>query len=184
MEQTGKAFLRSSRHAALLALCYFAAVMIPNCILFFTEPYSIWSKAALLTLPAGGYLLWSVAFRRSGIAVWLSFPVIFFCALQIVLLYLFGNSVAATDMFINIVTTNPGEATELLSNIYPSVILVCVIYLPLLWTATVHVRRKVPPPDGRGRRRVGARRGGIADSGLSNETACAPQRDLSGQRGL
>ena len=53
MEQTGKAFLRSSRHAALLALCYFAAVMIPNCILFFTEPYSIWSKAALLTLPAG-----------------------------------------------------------------------------------------------------------------------------------
>ena len=54
MEQTGKAFLRSSRHAALLALCYFAAVMIPNCILFFTEPYSIWSKAALLTLPAGG----------------------------------------------------------------------------------------------------------------------------------
>ena len=143
MEQTGKAFLRSSRHAALLALCYFAAVMIPNCILFFTEPYSIWSRAALLTLPAGGYLLWSVAFRRSGIAVWLSFPVIFFCALQIVLLYLFGNSVAATDMFINIVTTNPGEATELLSNIYPSVILVCVIYLPLLWTATVHVRRKV-----------------------------------------
>ena len=109
MEQTGKAFLRSSRHAALLALCYFAAVMIPNCILFFTEPYSIWSKAALLTLPAGGYLLWSVAFRRSGIAVWLSFPVIFFCALQIVLLYLFGNSVAATDMFINIVTTNPDE---------------------------------------------------------------------------
>ena len=46
-------------------------------------------------------------------------------------------------MFINIVTTSPGEATELLSNIYPSVILVCVIYLPLLWTATVHVRRKV-----------------------------------------
>ena len=110
MEQTGKAFLRSSRHAALLALCYFAAVMIPNCILFFTEPYSIWSKAALLTLPAGGYLLWSVAFRRSGIAVWLSFPVIFFCALQIVLLYLFGNSITATHIFIKIVTTNLGDS--------------------------------------------------------------------------
>ncbi len=143
MEQTGKACIQSSRHAALLALCYFIALMIPNVILFFTEPYSGWSKAVLLTLPAGGYILWSVAFRRSGIAVWLSFPVIFFCALQIVLLYLFGNSVAATDMFINIVTTNPGEATELLSNIYPSVILVCVIYLPLLWAATVHLRRKV-----------------------------------------
>lgn len=143
MEQTGKERTQSSRHAAILAICYFVAMMLPNAILFFTEPYSAWSKAALLTLPAGGYLLWSVAFRRSGIAVWLSFPVIFFCALQIVLLYLFGNSVAATDMFINIVTTNPGEATELLSNIYPSVILVCVIYVPLLWAATVHLRRKV-----------------------------------------
>jgi len=141
MEQTAND--RSGRHAALLALCLCAALMIPNAILFFTEPYSGWSRAALLTLPAGCYLLWSVAFRRSGIAVWLSFPVIFFCALQIVLLYLFGNSVAATDMFINIVTTNPGEATELLSNIYPSVIVVCVIYLPLLWAAAVHLRRKV-----------------------------------------
>lgn len=143
MERTGGTSARNGRRAVILAICYFAAVMIPNCILFFTEPYSGWTKAALLTLPAGAYLLWSVAFRRSGVAVWLSFPVIFFCALQIVLLYLFGNSVAATDMFINIVTTNPGEATELLSNIYPSVMLVCVIYLPLLWEATVHLRRKI-----------------------------------------
>lgn len=134
---------RNGRHAALLALCYAAALMIPNAILFFTEPYSGWSRAALLTLPAGCYLLLSVAFRRSGIAVWLGFPLIFFCALQIVLLYLFGNSVAAADMFINIVTTNPGEATELLSNIYPSVIVVCVIYLPLLWAATAHLRRRI-----------------------------------------
>ena len=54
MEQTGKACIQSSRHAALLALCYFIALMIPNVILFFTEPYSGWSKAVLLTLPAGG----------------------------------------------------------------------------------------------------------------------------------
>ena len=78
---------RNGRHAALLALCYAAALMIPNAILFFTEPYSGWSRAALLTLPAGCYLLLSVAFRRSGIAVWLGFPLIFFCALQICLLY-------------------------------------------------------------------------------------------------
>lgn len=46
-------------------------------------------------------------------------PVHFLCAFQIVLLYLFGNSIIATDMFTNLVTTNPGEAGELLSNIYP-----------------------------------------------------------------
>jgi len=155
MERNGDASVHGGRSAAAWTLWYFAALMIPNVILFFTEPYFAWSKAALLTLPAGIYLLWSVAFRRSGVAVWLSFPVIFFCALQIVLLYLFGNSVAATDMFINIVTTNPGEATELLSNIYPSVIAVFAIYLPLLWKAAVHLRRKIDLP-ARFRRRMAA----------------------------
>lgn len=154
MERT--AYNRNGLGAALLALGFCAAVMIPNAILFFTEPYSIWSRAALLMLPAGCYLLWSVAFRRSGAAVWLGFPVIFFCALQIVLLYLFGNSVAATDMFINIVTTNPGEATELLSNIYPSVIIVCIIYLPLLWGAFEHLRRKIDLAPGFRRRTAAA----------------------------
>ena len=63
-------------------------------------------------------------------------------AFQIVLLYLFGNSIIATDMFTNLVTTNPGEAGELLSNIYPSVILVCVMYLPLLWFAAREIGHK------------------------------------------
>ena len=40
--------------------------------------------------------------------IWLAFPFIFLCAFQIVLLYLFGNSIIATDMFTNLVTTNPG----------------------------------------------------------------------------
>ncbi len=123
---------RSNRPTTILTVCYLVAMMIPNAILFFTEPYCGWSKAALLLLPLGCYMLWSAAFRRVGVAIWLSFPVILFCALQIVLLYLFGNSVAATDMFINIITTNPGEANELLSNIYPAVLMVCAFYLPLL----------------------------------------------------
>lgn len=178
MEQNGDASMHDGRRAAAWTLWYFAALMIPNAILFFTEPYSAWSKAALLTLPAGLYLLWSVAFRRAGLAVWLSFPVIFFCALQIVLLYLFGNSVAATDMFINIVTTNPGEATELLSNIYPSVILVFAIYLPLLWTATVHLRRKIDLP-ARFRRRMAAAGGVLTLVGLGLLVpACRGDREV------
>jgi len=134
------------RHAVLLAFFFVASLMVPNAVLAFTEDYSLWSKAALFLFPAGIYLMWIGLFKRSGVAVWLFLPVIFCCALQIVLLYLFGNSVAATDMFINIVTTNPGEASELLSNIYPSVILVCLLYLPLLWIAACHIwRRRVLP---------------------------------------
>lgn len=132
--------------AKLLTCCYLVAMMIPNAVLFFTEPYCIWSKLALILLPVGWYMLWSVAFRRLGVAIWLSFPVILFCALQIVLLYLFGNSVAATDMFINIITTNPGEANELLSNIYPAVCIVCLIYLPLLWYASHCWIKKIDMP--------------------------------------
>ena len=131
-----------SRFTTLLTVYFFVALIIPNCVLANTEPYSVWTVEALILMPLGFYMMWSVALRRSGVMIWLAFPFIFFCAFQIVLLYLFGNSIIATDMFTNLVTTNPGEAGELLGNIYPSVILVCVIYLPLLWLAAREIGHK------------------------------------------
>ncbi len=131
-----------SRFTTLLTVYFFVALIIPNCVLANTEPYSVWTVEALILMPLGFYMMWSVALRRSGIMIWLAFPFIFLCAFQIVLLYLFGNSIIATDMFTNLVTTNPGEAGELLSNIYPSVILVCVMYLPLLWFAAREIGHK------------------------------------------
>ncbi|MEG2370458.1 MAG: lipid A phosphoethanolamine transferase [Alistipes sp.] len=131
-----KKILKSrSRSATLLAIYYFVVLIIPNCILATTEHYSIWSTEALILLPLGFYMIWSVVLRRSGIMIWLGFVFIFFAAFQIVLLYLFGNSIIATDMFTNLLTTNPGEAGELLGNIYPAVLIVAVLYLPLLWFA-------------------------------------------------
>lgn len=124
-----------SRFSVLLALYLCVALIIPNCILAYTERYSIWTTEASILLPLGFYMMWSVALRRSGIQIWLAFPFLFVAAFQIVLLYLFGNSVIATDMFTNVLTTNPGEAGELLANIYPSVILVVILYVPLLWLA-------------------------------------------------
>ena len=131
-----------SRFTTLLTVYFFAALIIPNCVLANTEPYSVWTVEALILMPLGFYMMWSVALRRSGVMIWLAFPFIFFCAFQIVLLYLFGNSIIATDMFTNVLTTNPGEAGELLGNIYPSVILVCVLYLPLLWFAAREIAHK------------------------------------------
>ncbi len=131
-----------SRFTTLLTVYFFVALIIPNCVLANTEPYSIWTVEALILMPLGFYMMWSVALRRSGVMIWLAFPFIFFCAFQIVLLYLFGNSIIATDMFTNLLTTNPGEAGELLGNIYPSVILVCVLYLPLLWLAAREIGHK------------------------------------------
>lgn len=131
-----------SRFTTLLTVYFFVALIVPNCVLANTEPYGVWTVEALILMPLGFYMMWSVALRRSGIMIWLAFPFIFFCAFQIVLLYLFGNSIIATDMFTNLLTTNPGEAAELLGNIYPSVILVCVIYLPLLWFAAREIGHK------------------------------------------
>ena len=131
-----------SRFTTLLTVYFFVALIIPNCVLAHTEPYSVWTVEALILMPLGFYIMWSVALRRSGVMIWLAFPFIFFCAFQIVLLYLFGNSIIATDMFTNLLTTNPGEAGELLGNIYPSVVLVCVIYLPLLWLAAREIGHK------------------------------------------
>ena len=131
-EDPRRAVVRSrSRFTTLLSVWFFAALIIPNCILANTEHYSLWTVESLILLPLGFYMLWSVALRRSGIMIWLGFPFLFLAAFQIVLLYLFGNSIIATDMFTNVLTTNPGEAGELLSNIYPAIIVVCVIYLPL-----------------------------------------------------
>jgi len=131
-----------SRFSILLTLYFVLALIVPNCVLAHTEHYSIWTVEALILMPAGFYLMWSVALRRSGVMIWLGFPFIFFCAFQIVLLYLFGNSIIATDMFTNLLTTNPGEAGELLGNIYPSVLVVIAIYCPLLWLAAREIGLK------------------------------------------
>ena len=140
-QRTAKIKTRS-RFSVFLALCLCGVLIIPNCILAYTEHYSLWTTEVLILLPLGFYMMWSVALRRSGIQIWLAFPFIFVSAFQIVLLYLFGNSVIATDMFTNLLTTNPGEAGELLSNIGPSVVLVGLLYVPLLWLAAREIAHR------------------------------------------
>lgn len=99
--------LTRSRFTILVTVYFFVALIIPNCVLAITEPYSGWTVEALILLPLGFYMMWSVLLKRSGIMIWLGFAFIFFCAFQLVLLYLFGNSIIATDMFTNLLTTNP-----------------------------------------------------------------------------
>ena len=137
---------RSKILSALLACAYIVIMMIPNVWLAFTEPWSKWATAASIVLPLGFYLGWSVMMRRSGVTIWLSFPFIFFGAFQVVLLYLFGNSIVAADMFTNLLTTNPGEAGELLANIWPAVLYVFAVYLPLLSVAIREMRYKRAVP--------------------------------------
>ena len=133
-----------NRHSALLlTIAYLLSLFLPILILTFTEKNPFLVAATVIALPMGFYMMFSSLSARSGVMVWWGFLFIFFSAFQIVLSYLFGDSIIAADMFLNLLTTNPGEATELLSNIYPSVILVVLVYIPLLVIATMHIIRKV-----------------------------------------
>lgn len=108
------------------------ALALPNIVLAFTENVSFSTRIANVILPVAIYWFLMTLSRKTGKMVWILFPLIFFAAFQMVLLYLFGRSVIAVDMFLNLVTTNPGEATELLNNLLPAVAGVIVVYLPLL----------------------------------------------------
>lgn len=116
-------------HLFFIAL---ATLILPNVALCITENMSVWASLANILLPGGTYWLLLTLAKKPGKMIWWLFFFIFLAAFQLVLLYLFGRSIIAVDMFLNLVTTNPGEAMELLDNLLPAVVGVFVVYLPLL----------------------------------------------------
>lgn len=115
-----------------------ALLIIPNVILDITEPhYSICDRAINILLPAGVYLVAMALWKRVGWPALCLFPIMILCAFQIVLLFLYGESIIAIDMFLNVATTNVGEVTELLRNLSIAIIVVCIIYLPPVVLAIV-----------------------------------------------
>ena len=118
------------------------ALLLPNIALCFTERLSFWAGCVNVLLPLALYMWFFSIAKCPGKMVWWAFIFIFFAAFQLVLLYLFGTGVIAVDMFLNLVTTNAGEAMELLDNLAPAVVGVFVIYLPLLVLGIIHIRKK------------------------------------------
>ena len=117
------------------------ALLLPNIALCYTECLTPWACGVNVLLPLSLYMLFFSAAKRPGKMIWWAFIFVFFSAFQLVLLYLFGTGVIAVDMFLNLVTTNPGEAMELLDNLAPAVVGVFVVYLPLLILGGVNIRR-------------------------------------------
>ena len=118
------------------------ALLLPNIALCFTERLSFWACGGNVLLPLALYMWFFSIARCPGKMVWWAFIFIFFAAFQLVLLYLFGTGVIAVDMFLNLVTTNAGEAMVLLDSLAPAVVGVFVIYLPLLVLGIIHIRKK------------------------------------------
>lgn len=116
-------------------------MLVPNIFLCFTEHLPALFKISYILIPGALYLVLLNLSRKPGITFWALLPLHFISAFQLVLLYLFGNSIIASDMFLNMFTTNSGEAFELLDKLAPAVVGVFVLYLPALALAVYSIRR-------------------------------------------
>ena len=83
----------------------------------------------------------SSAIRIGRCAVWFAI-VLLLAAFEIVLLYLYGNSVISVDMWMNLFTTNSSEAGELLNGLWPIIGLMCVLSLPLVAIGVIALVKK------------------------------------------
>lgn len=117
-----------------------AVLLAPNVWLSVCEPMSWAARVANVFLPGGLYMLVMSLFRNQGRMVWGVFVLLFLSAFQLVLLYLYGHSIIAVDMFLNLVTTNSAEVGELLGSLLPAVIGVVIVFLPILIVASCHLR--------------------------------------------
>lgn len=116
-----------SRSAPWLLLWVVAGLMVPNVALCVTEQGCGWGKGANVLLPLGVYMLLFGLSRKTGRTALLMIPFMFFAAFELVLLNLYGESVIAVDMFLNVATTSYSEATELLSSLVGAMAQVVVI---------------------------------------------------------
>lgn len=117
--------------------------LLPSIGLIFTEPFNVWGKIVLIIFPLGLYFCTFTFSKRLGLIQLILIPLIIIHAFQIVVFYLFGEDVIAVDMFLNVVTTNVTEASEVLNGIIWSVIFVIIIYIPTIILAAKAFKNKV-----------------------------------------
>lgn len=121
---------------------YIILNILPSIFLVFTEPFNAYGKIILVLFPLGLYSIIFSLWKKTGTIQIILLFLLIIHAFQLVVFYLFGEDVIAVDMFLNLVTTNPSEAGELLNSLWPSIIFVCVMYIPTIAIAIMQIRRK------------------------------------------
>lgn len=130
---------------SLLFLIIYTALglIVPNVWLDITELYiTAIGKVINILFPLAAYIFFITLFRRQGWGVICCIPFMIFAAFQIVLLFLYGESIIAVDMFLNVVTTDFEEATTLLENLMSAILLVVILYLPAIVWAIISVSKR------------------------------------------
>ncbi len=140
-ESGGNRGRKGEKIAELLLIWTLAASLIPNVWLAFADKMPVFAALTNIVLPAGFYLWLLSAGRRTGIRS-LCFIIIFvFAAFQMVLLHMYGRSIIAVDMFLNVVTTNSNEIGELLGNLSSIITVIFIVFLPPIIIAVISLVR-------------------------------------------
>lgn len=144
--------------ARVLIILTVAVLIIPNVALSIMGHFSLLEAGANILLPAGVLVFMLTWRNHPGSNVLWMLPFMALAAFQIVLLFLYADgSIIGVDMFLNVATTNPSEAEELLDNLWPAIATVVTLYLPIIILAIVCIVRKVKTSNrSLGRFRTGA----------------------------
>lgn len=135
-------FFRTLYKQQTLYIIFVCILMFTNTVLLFTEHMGVFARIAFILIPLGVQMLLLALVKKPGKVFLFLLPKCILDAFQLVLIKLFGGSIIAVDMFLNLATTSARESGELLSNIMPIIILLLVIYIPAIFLAVKSVREK------------------------------------------
>lgn len=137
-----KSILMPLMRQEVLFYFFLAVLMLPNVLLAITESLSPLERICSIVFPLGCYYMITTFTRRLGWSIWLLCPISLLAGVQVVLLYIYGKSVIASDMFLNLVTTDVNESAELLSNLLLILSIVVLLYITPFIIATFYLVRK------------------------------------------
>lgn len=112
------------------------ALLLPNLVLSVVMQQPMIGRVLNILVMLPVYMLLLLVAKRPGRVYWGLLVLILLHAFQLVLLTIFSGSVVAVDMLLNLFTSEPDEAGELLSNILLPIIGICGFYLLTLLVAT------------------------------------------------
>lgn len=138
-----KIILSTIKNSKFCFWIFLFALLLPNFVFAITEQVAVLVKISNIILPFAVYWFLMTLTRKPGKMLWSLSLLLFFNAFQLVLLYLFGAAPIAVDMFLNLVTTNSGEATELLGNILVPVLAIVIFYGLILTLASFSLNKNV-----------------------------------------
>lgn len=133
-----------SANQEILSRLFICILMFTNTILVIIEPMGFIAAIAGLLISFGVQLIFLNLFNKPGTAFLILIPKSILDAFQFVLIVLWGGSIIAVDMFLNVATTNPGEAGELLLNLWPAILLILLIYIPAIILSVRSIKNKRP----------------------------------------